>query len=57
MGEDVSEWMFEYENDTDEEDDDEESEEDSDDESDDYDDEEVKANWHKLKEVKNLERY
>ena len=52
MGEDVREWMFEYETDTEEE-----SDEESEDESDDYDEGEVKSNWQKLKEVRNLERY
>ena len=57
MGEDVTEW-FQYEaepetGDEGEEDEEEDSEEDSEDD----DEGGVQTNWHKLKEVKNLERY
>ena len=55
MGEDVTEWMFDYETESGDEDED-ESEEDSEDDSED-DEEGVHANWHKLKEVRTLERY
>ena len=53
MGEDVTEWLFEYETDTDTD----EEEEDSEGESDESDEEEDgKTNWHKLREV-SVEKY
>ena len=57
MGEDVTEWMFVYETDTETDDQEEDSEADSE-ESDESDDEEEdgKPNWHKLKEV-NVDKY
>ena len=57
MGEDVTEWMFVYETDTETDDQEEDSEADSE-ESDESDEEEEdgKPNWHKLKEV-NVDKY
>ena len=57
MGEDVTEWLFVYETDTETDDQEEDSEADSEesDESDD-DEEDGKPNWHKLKEV-NVDKY
>ena len=57
MGEDVTEWMFVYETDTETDDQEDDSEADSE-ESDESDEEEEdgKPNWHKLKEV-NVDKY
>ena len=57
MGEDVTEWLFVYETDTETDDQEEDSEADSEESDESYDEEEDgKTNWHKLKEV-NVDKY
>lgn len=59
MGEDVTEWLFQFEAEaeTGDEEEEEDDEEDSEEDSEDDDEEGVQNNWHKLKEAKNIERY